>query len=194
MACGIWLYKEWKDIYVQYEHIVYIWHLTPTYCDASLFVYDLMHTVHKFRLCISDMISMSGRRDSRINIHPNVLPLWAISIELLWEWALFKTLTFYCCCKVYWRLKIHYYWVHFVKFNIFTYIFHVIDWINRCRIYSGKIMLCSHYTESVTKGPLHVFCWKLSEWSEALFSYFSHNFKRKLLSCNGGWRESEWNE
>lgn len=90
MACGVWLYREWKDFYVQYEHIVYIWHLTPTYCDASLFVYDLMHTVHKFRLCISDMISMRGCRDSQINIHPNVLPLWAISIELLWELALFK--------------------------------------------------------------------------------------------------------
>lgn len=48
--------------------------------------------------------------------------------------------------------------------------------------------------DSVTKRPLHMFCWKLSDWGQELFSHFSRNFKRKLLSCNpAGKRPSRMN-
>lgn len=50
------------------------------------------------------------------------------------------------------------------------------------------------YIASVTKRPLHMFCWKLSDWGEELFSCFSHNSNGKLLSCNcAGKRASEMN-
>lgn len=48
--------------------------------------------------------------------------------------------------------------------------------------------------DSVTKRPLHMFCWKLPDWGQELFSHFSRNFKRKLLSCSpAGKRPSRMN-